>query len=76
MPRAASSSIVAIGNPVQLLGWALAGVRLLETATADEVREAWTALDADVGLVVLTADARAALPARLDRGPLWVVLPA
>ena len=67
---------MAIGEAAQLLGWALAGVELLEPTDADEVRAAWSALDADVGLVVLTADARAALSAHLDREPLWVVLPA
>lgn len=70
------SKVVAIGDTVQLLGWALAGVELLDAETADDVRERWSALTSGVGLVVLTADARAALPARLDSGPLWVVLPA
>lgn len=75
MLQPGTSEIVAIGNAGELLGWAVAGVRLVEAATADEVRETWGALDADVGLVVLTSAARAALPARLERGPLWVVLP-
>jgi hypothetical protein len=42
------------------------------------VRDAWQALPEDVGLVILTAAARAALGAELSaqEGRLWVVMPA
>lgn len=68
--------IVAIGPPLQLLGWALVGVELIEAVDADDVRRAWSELDDEVGLVVLTPEAREALPARLESSPLWATLPS
>ena len=70
------SKIVAIGAPLQLLGWTLTGVELIEAVHPDEVRRAWNGLDAEVGLVVLTPEAREALPARLESPPLWATLPS
>jgi len=68
------SRIVALGAPLELLSFALAGAELAEAATPDDVRAAWSSFDEQVGLVILTPDARRALPARLE-GPLWAVLP-
>jgi hypothetical protein len=70
------SRVVGIGSELELAGYALTGV---EVETADEpgaAGRAWAELDADVGLVLLTADAAAALPDRGDRPDvLYVVLP-
>jgi len=68
------SRVVALGTPLALLGWALVGVEVVEAANPDDVRLAWNALDEQVGLVILTPDARRALPPQLE-GPLWAVLP-
>jgi len=70
------SSVVVIGASLKLLGWALAGAELIEASDADEARAAWSGLDADVGLVLLTAEARSALPAHLEGAMLWAVLPS
>jgi vacuolar-type H+-ATPase subunit F/Vma7 len=71
------SRIAAIGEQAKLAGYALAGVELIEADAADRVREAWEQLGAHVGLVLLTPEARQALPDQLHRrGLLWVVLPA
>jgi vacuolar-type H+-ATPase subunit F/Vma7 len=69
------SRVVAIGAPVELLGYELVGVDVVEAAEPDYVRAAWASVGPDVGLVVLTQAARAALPETLPReNPLWVVL--
>jgi vacuolar-type H+-ATPase subunit F/Vma7 len=71
------SRIAGIGERAKLAGYALAGVELIEARAPDRVREAWEQLDDDVGLVLLTPEARRALPDPLRRpGLLWVVLPA
>lgn len=69
--------IVAIGGALELAGYALAGVDVVGTDDPDAVRRAWSDLAEDASLVLLTADARAALPERLDAGSrLWAVIPA
>lgn len=71
------SRAVAIGAATELAGYALAGVDVIDAAQPDLVRRAWRELEGDVGLVLVTAEARLALPERLDRRDvLWVVLPA
>jgi vacuolar-type H+-ATPase subunit F/Vma7 len=71
------SRVVALGSWASLAGWTLAGVAVVEADDADAVRRAWDDLPADVGLVILTADARAALPdPLLPRERLWAVIPA
>jgi vacuolar-type H+-ATPase subunit F/Vma7 len=71
------SRIVAIGQATALAGYALAGVDVVEANDRDDVRRAWEQLGREVGLVLLTADARAALPDPIGRRDvLWVVLPA
>lgn len=70
------SRIVAIGQGTELAGYALAGVEVVEAADSDLVRTAWEELEDDVGLVLLTAEARRALPDPIDRRDvLWTVLP-
>jgi vacuolar-type H+-ATPase subunit F/Vma7 len=67
--------IVAIGASEKLLGWALAGAELIEAPGEQQVRLAWNELDPDVGLVLLTPEARKALPDPPEGRALWVVLP-
>ncbi len=71
------SSVVAIGEEQRVRGFALAGVGVRATADADAARAAWEALDADVGLVILTPAAADALRPELAGAPrrLWVELP-
>jgi vacuolar-type H+-ATPase subunit F/Vma7 len=70
------SRIVGIGRAVELAGYALAGVEILDAAAPDLVRRAWADVAADASLVLLTTEARAALPAQLEQpGVLWTVLP-
>lgn len=71
------SGIVAIGSELELAGYALAGVEIIAADDAENVRLAWSELDGDVGLVLITAQARRALPEQLESGDvLWVELPA
>lgn len=71
------SRIVAIGEHPRIDGFALAGVQLLAADDADEVRAAWSRLDRDVGVVLLTPEARAALSdvLSLPSRVIWTVLP-
>ena len=71
------SRVAAIGDEMRLAGYRLAGVDIYPASSADECRTAWTRLAADVGLLVLTGDACAALEPRLSERPqlLWVVTP-
>jgi vacuolar-type H+-ATPase subunit F/Vma7 len=70
------SRIVAIGEAAELGGYGLAGADVVDAPGPEDVRRAWEALGADVALVLLTPDARAALPESVhaDR-MLWAVLP-
>jgi vacuolar-type H+-ATPase subunit F/Vma7 len=70
-------SVLALGADAELAGFALAGVAVLPTATAEETLGAWTAMDDDVGLVILTRRAAEALRDVLDERPhtLTVVTP-
>lgn len=71
------SRVVAIGDALELAGYALAGVDVVAATDAEAVRGAWAELEDDVRLVLLTTDARRELPDRLDRAAvLWAVLPA
>lgn len=67
--------VVAIGAAEQLLGWALAGAEVIEAQGDPQARLAWAELEPDVGLVLLTPAARAALPGPLPGKVLWAVLP-
>jgi len=71
------SRVVAIGTVAELAGYGLAGVEVIAATETEAVRRAWSELGDDVGLVLLTAEARRQLPDPLVRpGVLWAVLPA
>jgi vacuolar-type H+-ATPase subunit F/Vma7 len=71
------SRIAALGDREALAGYALSGVDVKHATDPDQVREAWLGIGTDVGLVLLTPEAREALPDPLDRRDLLVtVLPA
>jgi vacuolar-type H+-ATPase subunit F/Vma7 len=69
-------TVHAIGDPVRVQGWVLAGVDVRPAHTAAEARAVWADLPADAGVVVVTADVAQALAdlAGAD-GPLLAVLP-
>ena len=70
------SSIVAIGDRTKLAGYALAGVYVEHATDPDQVRAAWREVGGDVELVLLTVEARDALPDPLGRRDVLVtVLP-
>lgn len=68
----------AVGDERRLAGYALAGAHVVPATTRDELDAAWSALEDDVALVVLTREAFAVLEPRLaERTDLvWAVLPA
>ncbi|WP_201845235.1 hypothetical protein [Myceligenerans indicum] len=69
--------IAAIGAMVDIQGFGLAGVRVLPADGPDEVRSAWRGLDEAVELVILTANAAAALAGEPPaEHPLTAVLPS
>ncbi len=72
------SGVAAIGRPSEVAGFALAGARVLPARSVPEARAAWAALAGEVAVVVLTAEAAAALAEERLRpqGPLTVVMPA
>jgi vacuolar-type H+-ATPase subunit F/Vma7 len=71
------STIVAIGEEQRIGGFALAGVSVMAAADEAAARTAWEALDAEVGLVILTPAAAQGLRRELTSAPrrLWVELP-
>ncbi|HET6795063.1 MAG TPA: hypothetical protein VFH45_11500 [Acidimicrobiales bacterium] len=70
------SRIVALGEGPRVEGFALGGAEVLVADDADQVRAAWAALDDDVGVVVLTPSAAAALTGEtVPPGLLSVVMP-
>jgi vacuolar-type H+-ATPase subunit F/Vma7 len=70
--------IAAVGEDARIAGFALAGALIVPAETPDDVRAAWEALPADVGLVVLTPAAATALAPDLDDpgARLTAVMPA
>ena len=70
--------IAALGERERVRGFAFAGVHLAAAEDPDAARAAWRSLPGDVGLVILTQAARAALAAELagQAQRLWVVMPA
>ena len=70
--------VAALGAPGILAGYELAGARLIAARSDEDVRQAWSQLQEDTAVVLLTADAAAALAGRLDdpTAPLTVALPA
>ena len=71
------STVVALGRDHRLVGFVLAGVRVVDAATESEIERAWDDLDDDVGLVILAADAAKVLGSNLADRPdvLTVELP-
>jgi len=71
------SRVAAIGEQQRVGGFALAGVDVAAVADEAAARAAWEALDADVGLVILTPAAARGLRDELASAPrqLWVELP-
>jgi vacuolar-type H+-ATPase subunit F/Vma7 len=55
------SEVAAIGEPVRVGGFALAGVRVYPAESPDQARAAWHALPAGVDVVILTPAAAGAL---------------
>lgn len=66
--------VAAIGEAVRVQGLSLAGVLLLPGEEPEQVQASWRDLPADVEVVILTAQARAALETQ-GNGPLTVVMP-
>jgi vacuolar-type H+-ATPase subunit F/Vma7 len=56
------SRIAVLGEAVQVDAFALAGALVAVAERPDDVRAAWASLPEDVGLVLLTPAAAAALP--------------
>jgi vacuolar-type H+-ATPase subunit F/Vma7 len=71
------SRIAAIGESELVDGYGLAGVEVLPAPDAAAARRAWASLEDDVGLLLLTPAAEAALAAKLAeaRGVIWAVIP-
>lgn len=67
--------VVAIGNGAALAGYALVGVDVVDAQAPELVRRAWTDAVGGSSLVLLTAEARALLPDRLERSVPWTVIP-
>jgi vacuolar-type H+-ATPase subunit F/Vma7 len=70
------SRIVAMGEQERVAPFAMVGVEVVTTRDAAELRRAWAACRDDVGLVVLTRSAAAALGKELHElgRPLWAVM--
>lgn len=70
------SRVAALGRSTELAGYALAGVEVIDARDGEAVRSAWERLEADVAVVLLTAEARRLLPDTLQPPwRLWAVLP-
>ncbi|MCU7729427.1 hypothetical protein ODJ79_37410 [Actinoplanes sp. KI2] len=68
--------IAILGGPAEIRGWELAGLEPAPAEDAAQARAQWAKLPADVGLVILTRSAAAALEAEISAaGPLVAVLP-
>jgi vacuolar-type H+-ATPase subunit F/Vma7 len=72
-----TGTVVAIGDPARLAGYAVAGAEVLPARTVAQAITAWEALQDGVGLALLTAEAAHALGARVGRpgAPLTAVIP-
>jgi len=70
------SRVAAIGSWTELACYALVGVEVVDASGPEAVRRAWEELPEDVGVVLLTPEARRSLPGLLlPRELLWVVTP-
>ncbi|HET9186393.1 MAG TPA: V-type ATP synthase subunit F [Acidothermaceae bacterium] len=69
-------AVAVIGEPPRVDGFGLAGALVFVATTADQVRDAWSRLPADVDVVVLTEFAAATIGVEGATGrPFPVVLP-
>lgn len=71
------SGIVALGERGRVEGFALAGVRVIAADDPDDVRAAWSGLERDVAVLILTPASQAALSDLLPSRPdlIWTALP-
>lgn len=69
------SRVVAIGDAAELAGYALVGVDVVDARAPELVRRAWADALGEASLVLLTAEAREALPDRLGPSVPWTVVP-
>ena len=71
------AGVAVIGERALVRGWALAGASVLGVDSAEEARQAWSVLGADVAVVVLSSLAAWYLAGELAgcRWPLVVVIP-
>jgi vacuolar-type H+-ATPase subunit F/Vma7 len=69
--------VAAIGELTRIQGFALAGAVVLVASNPEAVRAAWSSLDQEVAVVVLTPAAAAAIGDEpcVRRWPLTVVMP-
>lgn len=69
--------VLVIGHPEAVLGFSLAGVGGLVARTAEEVNQALDEAQAskDVGIVLVTQDVAAMIPARMERLKLRSTVP-
>lgn len=70
------AGVAAIGEPVRLRGYTLAGAEFHSAAGEDELAAAWEELSDDVACLVLTRAAHTTLAARLHERPdlIWAVV--
>lgn len=72
-----TASVVAMGDPVRVRGWALAGVQVVPATTRAQARDAWSQLPDSVTLVIVDPVVADSLDDLLSpTGPLVAVLPA
>jgi vacuolar-type H+-ATPase subunit F/Vma7 len=71
------SRVVALGERRRLEGLSLAGVSLVAADGPEEVQAAWSRLEPDVGLVILTPAAEDALSDLFEARPdvIWTTMP-
>jgi len=63
------STIAAIGDTHAIEGFALVGVSVIVASTESAVRDAWRALPADVGLLILSPASSLVLTSLLHERP-------
>ena len=71
------SRIVALGDPIWVEGFSLAGATVIPATDPDAIRAAWETLPDDTGVLVLTEESAQALGEALEERPslLSVVIP-
>lgn len=71
------SRVVAIGERRYLEGFELAGVSIIAADDPHDARAAWSGLDSDVAVAILTRAAQEAVSPVLDLHPdvIWTTLP-